>query len=66
MIREGAERAVRRAQKEAFGIIDLHPPFERVARFRPDGEGPRTISCEVHPSSVIALLNMPFNPRPEA
>lgn len=65
MIREGAERAVRRAQKESFGLIGLKPPFERAARFRQDGDRPRAISREVHPSSVIALMNMPFNRQPE-
>ncbi|MSS69900.1 MAG: hypothetical protein EXS64_00265 [Candidatus Latescibacteria bacterium] len=65
MIREGAERAVRRAQKESFGLIDLKPPFERVARFRQDGDRPRAISREVHPSSVIGVMKMPFNRQPE-
>jgi D-amino peptidase len=65
MIRAGAERAVRRAQQASFGLIDLKPPFERVARFRQDGDRPRTVSRESHPSSVIALMNMPFNRQPE-
>jgi D-aminopeptidase len=65
MIRAGAERAVRRAQTESFGLIDLKPPFERVARFRQDGDRPRSVSRETHPSSVIALMKMPFNRQPE-
>ena len=64
LIKEGALRAIKRAENEDFGIIKLSPPFERVARFRADGEHPETISRETHPSSVIALMNMPFNPKP--
>ena len=64
-IMEGAERAVRRAKKEDFGIIDLKPPFERVAIFRRTEDKPfKTISIESHPSSVIELMNMPFNRKP--
>ncbi|MBI1925488.1 M55 family metallopeptidase, partial [Candidatus Poribacteria bacterium] len=66
LIRAGAERAIRRAQTEAFGLIDLHPPFTRVARFRPKQVGePVRMSRESHADSVIALMNMPFNPVPE-
>ena len=65
LIREGALRAIRRAQKEDFGLIELTSPFERVAKFRPSEGNPNwTISRETHPSSVIALMNMPFNPQP--
>ncbi len=66
LIRAGAERAIRRAQTEQFGLIPLKPPFERVARFRPDESGqPLLVSRETHASSVIALMNLPFNPAPE-
>ena len=65
LIREGALRAIQRAKKEEFGIIPLNPPFERVAKFRASKDNPRkTISRETHPTSVIALMNMPFNPQP--
>jgi D-aminopeptidase len=65
LIREGALRAIRRAQQEDFGIIQLTPPFERVAKFRPNADNPNwTISRETHPSSVIALMNTSFNPQP--
>jgi len=64
-IKEGAERAVRRAREEDFGIIDISPPFERVATFRRTEEQPfRSISREHHPRSVIDLMNMPLNPQP--
>jgi len=66
LIRIGAERALRRARAEKFGLIPLKPPFERVARFRPDKPGdPVRVSRESHPSSVIALMNLPFAPVPE-
>jgi D-amino peptidase len=66
LIRAGAERAMRRAQAENFGLIPLKPPFERVARFRPAQAGqPLLIARESHPSSVIALMNMAFQSRPE-
>ena len=64
-MREGAQRAVRRFHQESFGLIHLKPPFKRVARFRQDGDHPRAVSHETHPSSVIALLNMPFNRQAE-
>ena len=51
---------------EEFGLIALKPPFERVARFRPKQAGqPVLVSKESHTSSVIALMNLPFNPGPE-
>jgi D-amino peptidase len=66
MIRAGAERAIRRAQTEEFGLIPLKPPFERVGRFRPNQAGqPLLVSKESHPSSVIATMNLPFHPAPE-
>ena len=66
LIRVGAERAIRRAQTQEFGLVDLKPPLERVARFRPKQAGqPILVARESHPSSVIALMNVPFNPVPE-
>lgn len=67
MIRAGAERALRRAQSEDFGAIPLQAPFERVARFRPEKSGePTTISRETHATSVIGMMNMPFDKTTEA
>jgi len=66
LVRAGAERAIRRAQTEQFGLIPLKPPFERVGRFRPEKAGqPLLLAKESHPSSVIALMNLPFRPAPE-
>jgi len=63
-IREGAERAARRAAEEDFGIIPLSPPFTRTAVFRPDEDRPLRRSIETHQSSVIAALNLPFDAKP--
>jgi len=63
-IRAAAERAVRRMATEEFGLIPLKPPYERVARFRSDADRPATIARETHPTSVIALLNLPYDRRP--
>ena len=66
LIRAGAERAVRRAQSEGFGLIPLKPPFDRVGRFRPSQAGqPLLASRQSHPTSVIAAMNLPFTPAPE-
>lgn len=66
LIRAGAERAIRRAQNEEFGLIPLKPPFERVGRFRPSQAGqPLLVSRQSHPTSVIAAMNLPFTPAPE-
>jgi len=58
LIREGALRAIRRAQREDFGIIPLRPPFERVTTFRPTADRPhKAISRATHPTSVIGVMN---------
>lgn len=62
MIRGSALRAIQRAQEEDFGIIELEPPFERVAKFRATEDNPKqTISRETHPTSVISVMNMSFD-----
>jgi hypothetical protein len=67
MICDGAERALRRAATDEFGIIPLQAPFERAARFRPANEGdPTTIARETHPTSAIGMMNLPFDRQPEA
>lgn len=63
-IRECAARAVRRASTEDFGLIELKPPFERVCRFRAYEDQPKAIAREHHPSSFIALMNLPYDRQP--
>jgi D-amino peptidase len=63
LIHAGAERAARNLPSlRPMVQSSLTAPFERVAVFRPQGEQARTVSRETHPSSVIALMNMPFDP----
>lgn len=65
MIRAGARRAMGRARKQSFGLVPLTPPFDRMVILRPtEGHPTKEISGERHPSSVIALLNMPYDPKP--
>ncbi|NLE68295.1 MAG: M55 family metallopeptidase [Lentisphaerae bacterium] len=63
LIRAGAERAVRRAAGEPFGIIPLKPPFEMIKHYRPNGANPATTLTGSHPTSIIALLKaIPIDP----
>lgn len=64
MIRQGAEKAVRRAQKENFGIIPLQSPFRRVLVLRATEKEPRTYSIVEHPDDICKLMNMPDNMQP--
>jgi D-amino peptidase len=59
-IRQGAERAIRRASSEPFGILPLRPPFWRTSVLRPDARNSKRIGRSSHPSSVIALMNLPM------
>ncbi len=59
LIREGALRAIRRAQAEEFGIVRVKPPFERVIRLRPKPGRPRAlVGVFRHPTSVSGVLNL--------
>ena len=65
LIREGAVRALERAGKEDFGILDLTPPFRRVAVYRGTKDNPqRTFSVAEHPSSVVGVMNMQTERKP--
>ncbi len=59
LIREGALRALRRAQAEDFGLIRLKPPFTRMIKLRPTKERPyATAATMTHPTSFIGAMNM--------
>lgn len=61
MIREAAERALRRAKTNAsFGLLTLKPPFERATILRRQGAQPKRIGRSSHPSDGIALMNAPM------
>ena len=61
LLRAGAERAVRRAVAEDFGIIPLQPPFRRVLTLRATKEEPRQHDIAEHPDDLGALMAMPFS-----
>ena len=63
LIRAGAERAIRRAGRESFGIIPLTPPFEMIKIYRPSGTNPMATLKGSDPKSIIALLKaIPVDP----
>lgn len=64
LIREGAERSVRRAREESFGIIPLRPPFRRVTVLRATEEKPRRYDIAEHPDDICALMAAPFDFKP--
>jgi len=58
LIREGALRALQRAQRESFGIIPLKAPFRRVIKLRPSKDRPQaTMAVIEHPTSFIGVMN---------
>ena len=62
LITDGARRAVERRRRQTSGVVaPLQPPFERVVRLRASRDRPQPATVRAtHPSSVIALLNVPF------
>lgn len=60
-IRAGAKRALERAKTEDFGIVGLDPPYERVYVYRSDAVNPPRVSRARHESSIIALMNEPWD-----
>ena len=63
LIREGAERAVRRFHMESFGLIPLKRPFKMIKKFRKFGDQPTATIKGIHPASVIELFrNIPVDP----
>ena len=67
VIKDRARAAIARLRTapEGYGLVKLDPPYERVTLFRPDEPGgAKQIDRARHPTSVIAVLNMPFHPRP--
>jgi D-amino peptidase len=64
LIRVGAERALRRAAREEFGLIPLRPPYRLVLTLRQTEETPRRYAINEHPNDIWALMNMPFSFQP--
>ena len=66
-IREGARKAMQQlvASPHGFRPPRLAPPYERVTVFRPDEPGqPRRRDRATHPTSIIGVLKLPFDPQP--
>ncbi len=62
LIKETAYKSIKKAiENRDWGIIPLKPPFKRVVIFRSEHDFGKRISIEEHPSSVIEVMNMPFN-----
>jgi D-amino peptidase len=61
LIREGAREAARRLAKDPrqFKYPRLTPPYIRTSRVRVEGKAPAYETRDQHPSSLIALLNLP-------
>jgi len=61
-IREGAKEAASLLTRERsrFRYPAISPPYVRTARIRKQGESPPWSARDEHPSSIIALLNIPY------
>ena len=69
-IKAGARKAIERAQKEKFGLIELpKPPYERIRIMRGDSDYPPRILKQSHPKSIldmrhskVSLYELEINP----
>ncbi|NCO36558.1 MAG: M55 family metallopeptidase [Armatimonadetes bacterium] len=60
-IREGAHRALERAREDEFGHVKMPvPPFGATMVLRPSEQRPARVLQKAHDSSVIHLLNAPW------
>jgi D-amino peptidase len=62
LIRAGALKAIRKLKTKprGFGYPKLKPPYVRTARFRKRGDQPAYRTRDEHPTSIIALMNLPY------
>lgn len=61
-IREGAQRALDRARSMDLGSVKMpKPPYEAMMIVRPGEQRPPRVLRKNHDSSIIAMLNMPWN-----
>ena len=62
MIRDGAIEAILRLKDlpDSFHYPELEPPYVRVTRFRRAGDSDEWSAREEHASSVIELMNQPY------
>jgi len=60
-IKEGARRAIERARKENFGLVELpKPPYVKIRIVRGDSEYPPRILRQKHSKSILEMHNAPF------
>lgn len=66
LIRDGALTAITKLKQDphAFHYPKLSPPYVRTARFRAHADTPAHATRDEHPSSIIALMNMPYTRQP--
>jgi len=66
MIRAGAVEAMRRLREDpsAFRYPDIRPPYVLQGVLRPSGSNPKRKFRNEHPTSVIAVMNMPARCEP--
>ncbi|NSW89132.1 MAG: M55 family metallopeptidase [Firmicutes bacterium] len=59
LIKEGAERALRRfiENKESFQLLELKPPFRREIEYRPNGSTSSYKAYAEHESNFIKMMN---------
>jgi D-amino peptidase len=61
LIKEGAKRAIERAQKETFGLVELpQPPYVRVRVMRGDDKYPPRILRQGPADSLLNLLDASY------
>lgn len=62
-IEAGARKALKRMKAKPFGRVPMpKPPYEAVIVMRADETQPARVLRKQHPSSMAALLNMPWTP----
>jgi D-amino peptidase len=68
LIREAASKALRKLRQspDDFQYPDLTPPYVRTIRFRRNGQVDAYETRDDHPSSLIAMMNLPIAPPPAA
>jgi len=61
LIKEGAQRAIERAQKESFGLVELpKPPYVKIRIMRGDSDYPPRILQQKHSGNLLEMHNSPF------
>ena len=64
LIREAAIEAAKKLSENpsSFRYPTMAAPYVRTAKFRKNGDVPAHNSRDIHPDSIITLMNMPYTP----